>query len=119
MKGLKNNRVLKNFVEQNDLMNSHSIVNFTAIVSIKTSENSITKKNIQVMITFDGYDNLGTLILLDNDLDSNYYPTELSAKWQEFNYKDGEFLIITGFHKTNSAIGNYEIKILPIEKIKE
>lgn len=115
MKENKNHKVLNLFLEHNELKNQKAQVIFAAIVSIKTSENRITKTNIHVMIKFKDSNNFETLYILDNDLDSNYFPIILSAKVQEFNYKLGEFLIITGYDKNNSAIGNYEIKIMSIE----
>jgi hypothetical protein len=110
---------LKNFVQSHKLRNSHSLINFISIVTIETAENKITNREMEILITFDGYDNYGSISLLENELDPYAYPTKFFAKHQEMKYVNGEFLLIKGNHTKNPAIGNYEVKIIPLNRLRE
>lgn len=116
MKAMDNIQILKKIVEEKHLMNRHSVVDFIALVTIKTAKNKITNQEMRIMISFDDYP---TLSILENEIDPMLYPTVLNTQWQDFDYVDNEYLNITGFHSKNSNIGNYNIKIIPLRKIKE
>lgn len=107
---------LKEFVEQHKLMNSNSIVQFHAIVNISTPKDKITNKSMRAMITFNGYDSYGELTLLDGDLDPNAFPTLFKAKYQIIKHIDKEYLEINDIHP---KIGKYNVKIIPLEKVKD
>lgn len=112
-KELINISELKNFVEKHSLSNSHSIIHFNANIHLSTAKNEI-EENMEVRITFDGYDGQGVVTLNGNDLDPMEYPTQFIAKWQDMKHKDDIYLLITGDHRLNPQIGKYRIKIVPI-----
>lgn len=114
-----NNQALSNFIHSHKLMNRHSIIEFMAIVTIKTANNKVTNHQMRVMAQLDGYDSLGTLSLLESELDPYLYPTVFDAKWQSFQHVDSEFLLIKGNHIKNSDIGKYEVKIIPLQRTRD
>ena len=118
MNEYENTRALQHFVHHHNLMNSVSAVNFIGIVTIKTDKHKIINKQVKIIITFDGYDNYGTLTLHDNEINPYLFPTVLEAKWQTFKHVDNEYLNIDGFHKFNADIGKYNIKIIPLNRIR-
>lgn len=113
-----NGQQLSDFVEKHNLMNRLSRVHFNAVVSITTSNNKVVNRQMEVMISFDNYNSLGRLTLLENDIDSNLYPTVFEASWQKMEHIENEFLLITDVHKKNSVIGRYTVKIIPLGKIR-
>lgn len=113
-----NSQELSQFVTKNNLRNKHSIIHFNSIVNIKTAKNKIDFKEMEVMISFDGFDNYGKVTLMDDELDPYLYPTEFNAKWQKMEI-DVSILKISGFHKDNVDIGNYEVKIIPKDRLRE
>jgi hypothetical protein len=119
MRKYDNTTALSDFVKVHQLMNRFSIIQFSAIVTISTANNKITNEPLKVMITFDGYNNCGTLTLLESHIDPNLYPTVFDAKWQKFEHISNEFLLITGNHTQNPTIGNYVVKVLPLGRIRE
>ncbi|PKP34937.1 MAG: hypothetical protein CVU00_04690 [Bacteroidetes bacterium HGW-Bacteroidetes-17] len=116
MEPMDNIQILTTFVEENHLMNSHSIVDFMALVTIKTAKNKITNQEMRIMVSFDDYP---VLSILEDEIDPMLYPTVLKTQWDDFDYKDNEYLQINGFHAKNPNIGKYSVKIIPLHKIKE
>jgi hypothetical protein len=98
-------------------MKSNCVIDFMAVVTIRTILNKIINQQMRIMVHLDGYDNLGTLTFIENELDPYLYPTEFNAKWQTFQYIDDEYLLITGNHTMNTNIGKYEVKIIPLQKM--
>jgi hypothetical protein len=114
-----NSQQLSEFVQQHRLMNKHSIIQFNSIVSITTSKNKITNQRMKIMITLDGFDNYGQLTLLESEIDPYLFPTVFEAKWQNIKHIENEYLEITGIHSQNEDIGEYKVKIIPLEKLNE
>ena len=113
---VKNTGELKSFVEEMKLRDSHSNILFSAEIKIKTNRKSlfVTKK---VLITFDGYNNYGKVSIIDKDseIDSNDFPEIFDAQFQDFSFINESYLEITGNHTRNPNIGNYTVKITPID----
>lgn len=115
MKDYENTQALGDFVSVHDLRDDKTgNIIFKAIVTVSTEKNKITNQQITCRITFDGYNNAGTLKFVDDNLDPQFYPTEFDAKWQLFKHVDEEFLTIEGKHTQNQDIGSYLVKIIPI-----
>lgn len=114
-----NSQQLQEFVQQHNLMNRHSIIQFNSIVSITTAKNKITNQSMKIMVTLDGYDNYGQLTLLESDLDPYLFPTVFEAKWQYMKNIDDEYLEISGFHSQNQDIGKYWVKIIPLRRLTD
>ena len=74
---------------------------------------------MEVMITFDDFDSHGKVSLMDNELDPYKFPTVFEAKWQSMEHVDNELLMISDTHKKNLQIGDYRVKVVPLEKLKE
>lgn len=110
---------LKDFVESHELMDSHSNIQFKALVSIKTTLNEIEEEEMTVMINYDGYDSYGKVSLIKSDLDPYLFPTVFDGKWQKMQHIENVFLQISDFHKMNPKIGQYNVKIVPISRIKK
>ncbi|TRX30427.1 hypothetical protein FNW52_20230 [Flavobacterium sp. ZT3R18] len=115
----ENGHQLKDFVETHNLMNRNSIVNFNSIVSITTANNKITNRKIEVMVSFDNYNSLGLVTFLESDIDTSLFPTVFEANWQKMEHIENEFLKISDIHKKNPLIGEYTVKITPLEKIRD
>ncbi len=113
MSEFRNTTQLQDFVHAKKLMNEYSVINFTAFVVINTAQNR-WMQNTRVMITLDGFDNYGTVSILDDDIKADLFPTVLQAKFQTFEFVNNEYLNITGFHKINAAIGRYSVMITPL-----
>ncbi|MBL6445023.1 hypothetical protein JMN32_01800 [Fulvivirga sp. 29W222] len=114
-----NNQQLREFVQQHELMNSHSIIQFNSIVSITTAKNKLTNEQMRIMVTYDGYDSYGQLTLLESDIDPYLFPTVFEAKWQNIKHVDNEYLEINGVHTQNQDIGKYIVKIIPLKRLEE
>ncbi len=114
-----NSQQLREFFQHHDLMNKHSIIQFNAIVSITTAKNKITNQPMRVMITLDGIYSYGQLTLLESDIDPYLFPTVFEAKWENMKHVDNEYLEISGFHSKNQDIGNYMVKIIPLERLND
>lgn len=110
---------LKEFVEHHKLTNRKSITQFSALVTIQTAKNKITKQEMNVGVTFDGYENYGTVTLLESDIDPYLYPTVFLAQWQKMEHIENEFLKVTDTHTKNPNIGKYEIRIFPLHRLKD
>ena len=119
MSGISSSEELSDFVHFHKLMNRFSVTHFSAIVTIETEINKLINQQMEVMISFDGYKSYGKVTLMDNDLDPYLYPTDFEANWQKFGHIDKEYLLIHGKHISNSKIGSYKVKIIPLEKIRE
>jgi hypothetical protein len=115
----KNLEEIKSFVEGHDLMDNRSNIQFIANVTIKTALNEIEDEKMTVMITYEGFDNYGIVTLLNSDLNPNLFPTVFNGKWQKMEHIEGVFLQISDFHKMNPKIGQYNVKIVPIRRIKK
>jgi hypothetical protein len=90
---------LKGFVEYHKLTNRNSINQFSALVTIQIAKNKITKQAMNVGITFDGYENYGTVTLLESDIDLYLYPTVFLAQWLKMEHIESKFLKVTDTHK--------------------
>lgn len=112
-KGHINHKELKGFVEYHGLSNKYSVIQFNALVTITTEKNKVSNEEMEVGITFDGYNNYGTVTLLESYLDPYLYPTVFKAQWQNIKHIDKEYLYITDTHPT---IGRYEVKIIPFSR---
>jgi len=110
---------LKGFVEYHKLTNRNSITQFSALVTIQTAKNKITKQAMNVGVTFDGYENYGTVSLLESDIDPYSYPTVFLALRQKMEHIENDYLKITDTHTKNLNIGKYEVKILPLHRLKD
>ncbi|MBL1232426.1 MAG: hypothetical protein COA31_006890 [Flavobacteriales bacterium] len=97
--------------------NRLSIIHFNSIISITTTKNKVTNKEMEVIITFDDFDSYGKVFLMDNDLDTCLFPTVFEAKWQTMKHTDQEFLLISDIHKQNDKIGNYKVKVIPLKRV--
>ena len=100
-------------------MNSHSVVQFNALVTIHTASNSVNNTKVEITITFDGYNNSGRLFFTKDDLDPLLFPTTFNAKWDKMQHVDQVYLAISGFHKRNPTIGNYTAKVVPLERLRD
>jgi hypothetical protein len=107
---------LKEFTDKNDLQDDMSNIQFPAKIFIKTSSNEKVFYST-VRVQYQGYNGYGVLSIIDNDnvIDSNQYPTEFSAEWQEYSITDTGNLCIKGNHTKNKQIGEYEV-IIQIDK---
>jgi len=105
---------LKDFIGKHKLRNTNSSTQFNSIVTIDTEKNHTRNEKIVIMITFSDYDSYGKLTFIDDNLDSNSYPTVFDAKWGTMQHINDEYLQITGYHKQNPNIGKYTVKITPI-----
>ena len=114
-----NRQQLSNFVEKHNLRNRHSIIHFNAVVSITTAKNKLVNKQIEVMISFDNYNSLGQVTLMESELDSMLFPTIFEAIWQSMEHIEDEHLLISGIHRKNPLIGKYSVKIIPLNKLKD
>ncbi|WP_442264555.1 hypothetical protein ACSIGC_09320 [Tenacibaculum sp. ZS6-P6] len=100
------------------MRNRHSIIHFNALVSINAAKNSVTNERIEVMISFDNYNSYGEVKFLTGDLDPYLFPTVFEAKWNKMEQKT-DHLLISDIHTKNSDIGKYEVRITPLEKIRD
>jgi hypothetical protein len=107
-------QALNEFVHTHKLMDRKGHIMFSALVSITTVQQKLRNRQMDIMVRFDGYDNLGTLTLMENDLDNNLFPTRFNAKWQKFEHVAEEHLLIKGTHTQNPNIGKYEVKVIPL-----
>lgn len=117
-KEYENAHQLKDFVETHNLMNRNSIVHFNSIVTIETANNKITNQKFEIMISFDNYNSLGLITILESNIDPNLFPTVFEANWQKMEHIENEYLKITDIHKKNHLIGKYTVKIIPLEKTR-
>jgi hypothetical protein len=115
---IKNSQQLSEFINDHDLRDSHSIIQFNSIVTITTAKNKITNRRVKMMITLDGFDSYGQLSIFDEDIDPHLYPTVFDAKWQQMKHVDKEYLEITDIHRKNPDIGKYNVKIIPLERLR-
>ena len=81
---LLNNQSLRSFVFRHKLMDNRSIIQFYALVTIRTQENKVTNEQMTIMITLDG-DMYGEVYLLENDLDPYIFPTLYKARYQNMD----------------------------------
>jgi len=100
---------LKRFIFDKHLMNSNSVVDFNANITIDTSKNKLEIRS-RVFVTFEG-NHSGKLSILSESIKPRQYPTEFIVEYQNFEYVEDIFLKITGIHTENSEIGEYVIKI--------
>ena len=85
--GYINQGELKDFIEDNNLMDMYSNVNFKALVSIRTAQSEIKSKEMGVRISFDDNNSYGKVYLLDDSLDPHLFPTIFEAGWQTMEGK--------------------------------
>jgi len=109
---------LRDFATKHKLIDKHSYIQFNSLVSIDTARNSIRNKEIVIWINFHSNCS-GKLHFLNDNLDPDLYPTEFSADWQRIQHMNNEYLLITGNHTKNPAIGNYTVKITPLGRLRE
>ncbi|WP_313002772.1 hypothetical protein [Chryseobacterium gleum] len=113
------NEQLEEFIQQKNLINKNSIAHFKALISIKTSKNKISNEEMEILISFENYNSLGRITIMNSELNPLLYPTVFEAKWQKMEYIDDEYLLISDIHKKNPNIGKYTVKIIPLSKLKE
>lgn len=99
-----NGQQLSDFVETHKLMNQYSIVHFNAIVTITTANNKITNRQMEVMISFDNFNCLGQVTLMESDIDPKLYQTIFEANWQKMEHIENEYLLITDVHKKTQQL---------------
>lgn len=111
-----NTQEIQTFVYKLDLIDDYSNIYFDAEVEIKTSKREIVF-NTKIRIDFNGYDNPGVLSIQDsnNKLDKNYFPQQLLAKYQDFEFLENKYLKVNGSHSLNSNIGKYTVIVRPIK----
>lgn len=110
---------LKEFVKNHNLSDMYSVIQFKALVTILTVQNKLINLEMNVNITFDGYENYGTVSLFESNIDPYLYPTVFYAQWQKMEYVNNEYLRITDTHTKNPSIGKYEVKIIPLSRLRE
>jgi hypothetical protein len=115
----KNHRQIRDFVEVHNLMNRHSLVYFEALVSITTIKHIIRNEKMEVGITFDDVFSMADLNLLVSHLNPHLYPTNFIAKYQNFMHINNEYLLIEDVHTRNPDIGKYEVKITPLNRLRD
>jgi len=113
----RNSRELRDFVEKHHLRSNNSIIHFNAIVTISTAKDKKTNLESEVMVNFDEHGSL-SLFRIEVELDPMLYPSVFNAKWQSMSHVDGEYLLISGMHSTNSDIGKYTAKIHPRKRLR-
>jgi len=113
-----NSHELRDFVDTHHLRNSHSIIHFNAIVSIKTAKNKVANIHSEVMVNFDEYGSV-SLLRTEIELDPYLYPTVFDAKWQPMEHVDGEYLLVSDTHRKNPDIGKYTVKIHPLKRLRD
>ncbi len=101
---------LRNFVFNNDLMDRASNIRFKALVTINTANRVVTDEEVQVAIYLD---NDGVVDIITERLDTRKFPLHFSSVWQKM-FNKNKYLFIVGKHERNNAIGNYEIKLVPL-----
>lgn len=106
---------LRNFVSYHKLMNSHSIIQFIAKVTIITAQNKIENEEMKVSITYDEY---GKVTILESHINPYLYPTVFDPRWQRIENVEDVFLRISDTHTKNPVIGKYEVKIVPLKIIE-
>lgn len=105
---------IKDFISYHHLRNpKDGTVYFKANVEIET-QSEFLEITGEILITFAGYNEAGTLQILSPDLDPYVYPQKFKVEWDKFEFVDSYFLKIIGTHTQNSRIGNYLIKITPV-----
>lgn len=114
-----NGQQLTDFVETHDLRNSYSNIHFNAIISITTAKNRLVNQQMEVMISFENYNSLGLVTLLENDIDPLIFPTSFEATWQKMEHIENEYLLISDIHRKNPKIGKYSVKIIPLKNIRD
>ncbi|MBA9074819.1 hypothetical protein GGR22_002992 [Flavobacterium gossypii] len=114
-----NSQQLSEFINRHDLMNNESNVLFNAVISITTVNNKIRNQQMKVMILLDSFGSLGKILLMQSGLDPKLYPTIFEANWQDMEHIDEEYLLIKDVHTKNASIGEYSVKIVPLEKTNE
>lgn len=114
-----NNQQLRHFVEYHDLRDDFSIIQFDAIVNISTIKNRIDRQKMIVWITFDDFDSYGRVTLLEHNLDPYLFPTIFEGKWQTMKHIDNVYLEISDVHAKNADIGKFNVKIIPMGKLKD
>ncbi len=116
-KGIENCGVLKDFVQNHELQDRYSNIDFEAIITIETSNNKINKQQMDVQITFDGYNNYGTVSLLES-LDTDLFPIQFLAQYQHFENVKNSYLRIFDVHPF-PLIGKYEVTIFPLKRKRD
>jgi len=105
----KSNHALRDFVSDHY---PQSNVKIDATVSIKTSKHS-ENKAMELLVYPSDSESFGRIVI-SSDLDTDFYPTEFQARYQEMEYIDGKYLKISGKHKHNPNIGEYKVEIFPL-----
>lgn len=111
MKNHNNISELKEFIEDKNLSDQYSNILFDAKIELTTSKN-FAEIETEVRIRFDAYRSSGKLTIINSGLNPYEFPEEFEANYQAFEYKNKEFLKITGTHP-RQEIGKYSIKVYP------
>ena len=116
---IKSQSELYEFVEYHKLQNRHSQINFKGLVSIVTAESCIENVEMEIWIIKQVFDKRGKLTLVGNNLDPYAFPEEFFPDYQKMEHVEKDYLQITGNHKFNEKIGEYSVKIFPLEKLQD
>lgn len=108
-----NTQVLKDFVEDFNLKDNHSNIFFNANIEIVTTQKNL-KLSADVRITFNGYNNYGTVTIINDGIDPKLFPEIFMAQQDDFAIANDSRLVISGNHTNNAKIGQYTVKITPI-----
>lgn len=114
-----NGRELKDFVEQHDLQNRYSVTHFQALLTIRTAENKMINRQVEILISFDNFNSLGQVTIMDSTIDPMLFPTVFEANYQKMEHINEEYLLITDVHTKNAQIGDYEVKIIPLGRTQD
>lgn len=63
------------------------------MVSIIITMNKITNQQMEVMFSFDNFNSLGRVTLMESRLETDKYPTVFEATWQQMDHIDNGYLL--------------------------
>jgi hypothetical protein len=109
---------LKSFVQEHDLQDRHSVIQFEAIVTIKTAKRRIISDKMKIWIPFDDGGSV-RILASEASLDPHLFPTVFLAQYPKIEHVDHEYLLISDTHTRNAEIGKYEVKIIPQRRLRE
>lgn len=110
---MTNHIVIRDFWEENNLMNNHSIIRFKCTFKIKTQSDFSTSEN-EAMIWLDS-GSVNKVQIIDFDKDQKKFPTDFWFTTGVFT-NDKNVLVINGEHP-NPSIGEYIATIIAHHKV--
>ncbi|PZU84234.1 MAG: hypothetical protein DI529_11470 [Chryseobacterium sp.] len=114
-KTIKSHGQLKEFVKLHELQNNHSNIHFNALVSIKTVNSEIIKQKMAVRVNFNVFDKSGQIFLDEHNLEPEFYPTIFYPDYSFMQHIDNNYLQINDIHTRNKLIGEFVVKIYPLD----